>query len=226
MVHRVFCSLVLTLLVAGCESPEQLVPEPVAHTPLELDPTQPVEIIGWWSSDTQLLHVKRNSGYIVYPGRNRYDEPAQRGQWWKQSYATIWFEPYTEFDVQPYRGRLIRQDDEIMLRMGDQPAMRRLEAPPIVMEDHLFGTWRGNAGVLALRNDQRYRFTPTADAVDEPVSIAGHAGAWSHENGQVVLTPDAPNLPTTRLGIVNNNAGRALEGMNSSFTKQTESQEN
>lgn len=195
-------ALSVALFTAGCQSPEDKLPPRVVHTPLEIDPMDRHEFTGWWSNGEELLRLNPDASYVLWPMQNRYRAPRERGRWSQQSYAVLRLEPYTRYRTDPHRVRIIKIEDEIGVQVPDMEPMRMISQPPMMPEDELFGTWRGDAGMLRLRDTMRYSFSPRAVKTDGPLVLAGHEGRWQLAEDVVVLHPDtgreAIHLPLER----------------------------
>ncbi len=195
----VFLSVVL-LAFLGCES-EQIEPAPVVSTPLELDPTEQIELTGWWSNGEQMLRLQQDGSYWRYASANRYHAAAEHGKWWQHSYAALWLAPYQQLVRPPTRVAITKIDGRLALRLNDLEPLLALEARPAAPEDKLVGWWEGTFGELRLGHDGRYAYSPPAPG-DQPASVAGHLGSWRLGDEVVWLQPDAPNLERIRLRTV------------------------
>ena len=192
----VFLSMGLLALL-GCES-EGTEPPPIVSTPLELDPTEQIELAEWWSNDEQMLRLLENGSYRRYDSANRYHAAAEQGKWWQHSYAALWLAPYRELRPEPTRVAIARIDGRLALRVDDLEPLLELEARPAAPEDKLVGWWEGTFGGLHLGDNGRYAYSPPAPG-DQPATVAGHLGTWRLRERVVWLQPDAPNLQPIRL---------------------------
>lgn len=173
--------------------------EPVARR-LSLDPTDEYELAAWWTNGSELLHLDEDRTYQLYEGTNRYHEPAEHGAWWRQSYATLWLEPYDERPQEAARVAIRRAGGELRLDVRDLAPMSQLPDPPQVIEDRLIGGWQGDAGTLLLGADLRYRFerSPKADGL---ARLGTEDGAWHVEEHLLILEPNSAARPPTLLRI-------------------------
>ncbi len=194
----VFLSVVL-LAFLGCES-EQIEPAPVVSTPLELDPTEQIELAGWWSNGERMLRLQQDGSYWRYASANRYHAAAEHGKWWQHSYAALWLAPYQQLRRPPTRVAITKIDGRLALRLNDLEPLLALEARPAAPEDKLVGWWEGTFGELRLGHDGRYAYSPPAQD-DQPASVAGHLGTWRLRERVVWLQPAAPNLQPIQLRI-------------------------
>lgn len=82
--RRILGSIVVVILliayVAACND-ESVLPEPVVHTPLVLDPTEEVELAEWYTNGRELLHLYADGRYALHGTMNRYESAKERGRW-------------------------------------------------------------------------------------------------------------------------------------------------
>jgi len=203
---RTILAIVAGLALIGCEQPpdrsEINYASPAAvSTPLELDPTDKFEIGRWWTSGRELLRLDPDGAFRLYDTTNRYHPPRERGRWSQQSYALMWLEPYSMLPRERVRVGISRINGEIALSVPDLLPFFAIEQPPAVLEDSLFGMWRGPLGALQLDQTMRYNFSPDSDVAAD-VTLAGHRGRWRLDSGQVQLTPDAMGLGPFTLTLI------------------------
>ncbi len=213
--------ILLTVLNGGCKSATQRqleAEQTVFAPPMDLDPTQHIEIGRWWSNGTHLLRLDDSNAYALHEGVNRYARPIEIGRWSKLNYAALWLEPYTTATVQPRRVEITRVNGNIalLLPLPEGPAiggvtqkqmkpMFALPAgPPQVLEDRMLGRWEGPLGTLQLGSDLRFALTPTSDeqvAASVPRIRAMTRGAWRIERSELVLESDVPGMDLLRLPL-------------------------
>ncbi|MHC4416885.1 MAG: hypothetical protein ACYS0G_16585 [Planctomycetota bacterium] len=210
----------IPLLATGCGSKKQQASEPVVSVPLELDPTEDYELPAWWTNDEQLLHLDEAGRYALYDGLNRYHEPAERGQWWKHSYAAIRLEPYAALSREATRGTISRIDQALRLSLPGLEPMMGLEGPPPVVEDRLVGLWTAEFGTLRLRVDGRYVYSAIPARTRPPATMAGHGGAWRVEDDTIVLRPDSPRMEPVLVRIRETDDAIFLESRDGQLTRQ------
>lgn len=193
-------AIVICLSLLGCETePEVLednfVSPAVMSTPLELDPTEEINIGRWWTNGRELLRLDADAGFKLYGSLNRYHKPRERGRWTQQSYALLWLEPYSLLPRERVRVRINKINSELALNIPKLDHFFAIEEPPAMTEDAMFGTWYGTLGALRLTSAMRYSFTP--DSVQTaPIAIVGHKGSWRLSDvGDVIkLMPDTMGL--------------------------------
>jgi len=191
---RLSALLALNVL-AGCQDPQKLVPPPIVHTPLAIDPMEEYEVIGWWSNGHQLLRLDESGSFALFAEPNRYRRPREFGHWSRQSYAHLALEPYHAMRTVRHRASIERVDGRVALRVYDLDPFFAVQGPPVVMEDLILGSWLGTRHALELAGNGRYRLDVTqAFGTDMPAIVAGHEGAWELESDTLRLYPDPPNL--------------------------------
>jgi len=201
--------------LTGCAS-EDIVPEPVVHTPLELDPTEDIEIAEWWTTGERLLHLYEDGRYALYNSTNRYDTPVQRGRWSQGSYAVLWLEPYTT-EHKRIRVRISQAGAEPRLtipRVGELAPLRR---PPRVVEDQLIGVWQGPGGDLHLHGDKTFEYKPVHG--DMTTSRLPTSGQWRTTDKSVTLLPNSPAYTSARLDMKMSNHGMILDAPHGTFNR-------
>jgi len=197
--------LALTLFAFGCANgaEDETVSSRNATTapPLRYTTAQPLELSEWWTNGRALLRLRPEGGYDLYPGVNRYKRPSERGQWSKRSYVALEFEPYAVLNRAVERVQLDRDSEgEVVLLLRNLLPFVPIDAPPRVMEDELFGSWRGGDFLLTLDRSMRYHYRRLGTtSTTGGAAVSGHEGSWSirgRERGisEIVLTPDAPGL--------------------------------
>ncbi len=190
-------------LAGGCSSGDKTQTASVkdVSTPLPLDPTQEVPVAEWWTNGRQLLHLDEDGYYKLYAANNRYHPAQEQGRWWRQSYATVWLEPYDQRPQEPTRIQLRREGELVVMYVRNFATMTALDEPPVVVEDRLFGRWMGGGGTLQLGTDLRYSYQPREAERVGPASLASQEGAWLVEDDLLVLKPDSAGQSPTLVRI-------------------------
>lgn len=161
-------------------------------TASRFDPTEAPALAEWWSNERQLLNLRPNGAYRLYEGLNRYRPPSEQGRWWRQTYATMWVQPYDVLTHQSTRVAIQKHDGEFQIAFRELAPMSPLDGPPPVVEDQLMGCWFGAGGSLTLDHGMRYRFVaPPAADVQSPAALAGQQGRWTVERDYLILSPDS-----------------------------------
>ncbi|MHC5022556.1 MAG: hypothetical protein ACYTGG_01415 [Planctomycetota bacterium] len=202
--HSVLAALIATIMLAGlagCETDEDILPPPVVHTPLEIDPLEPVTITEWWASDEQMLRLRPDGSYELYPDRNRYHAPIERGRWSQASYAWLRIEPYDRLRTETRRVSIVKINDVVALQMPDLEPMFSIARPPIVLEDRVLGWWSGSVGELVLQRGRTYRYYPMPDEFGQPARVAGHQGRWRIEDERLLFRPDPLGMDAFEMTI-------------------------
>lgn len=208
-------------LLGGCQSKEErLIPPPVVHTPLEIDPTAPPQATGWWFNGRHLLRLSPDASYALWESDNRYHVPRERGRWSQPSYAYVRMEPYSEHVQDARRVDFVRHDGEIALKLRGHDPFLAIDQPPRAPEDDLFGVWRSDAGALELYANMRYAFTSRTVTVDRPLMLAGHEGRWRLQNGVLTLRPNTPGMETIMLPVEGEGASVALRFSGGDFRRE------
>lgn len=164
------------------------VPPPIPA--LDIDPTEKIDVHGWWSNGTELLLIQPDGGYRLWKSNNRYRAPDDIGRWDRQTYRTLWLETYRGEKHTRDRAHLRRDDGILLLTLRDLQPMKPLARPPHTREDTIVGTWSGPPGTLQLRDDGTYAFSVSkGDPKDrQPARLGSHTGTWLLKDGNVVLS--------------------------------------
>ena len=204
MVLRVLVTsaTVALALAAGCASRGETQQELYVSTPLAFDPTEHYELATWWSNGDQLLYLGADGYYAIHDDGNRYRPPAERGKWWKHSYAALWLEPYDTPSHETRRVSISKTAGTLALTVGPSAPFAALAGPPAVLEDRLVGRWRGEPGRLELRADMRYVFQPSQVLPQTPAAVTRQQGRWALSGAALVLEPDSPRARPLTLSLL------------------------
>jgi hypothetical protein len=216
--RRVLLALALALAsVPGCSSSRK---QAALASPslLPLDPTQPQELAEWWSDGKHLLFLDPSGTYRLFEGTDRYHEPAERGRWWQQSYASLWLEPYERLGKRSSRVVIRKDGNGLALDVPAVGTLAPLGGPPAVIEDRLMGQWTGAPGELRLGQDLRYRLSPRA-ASGTVAALGGQQGVWTVEDDTLLLQPDSAGLSPTLIRIRQQDETIILELPSGSLTR-------
>ncbi len=163
-----------------------------SNSKLDIDPTERIEIKGWWSNGKEIFLVKSDGAFIWWNQPNRFRAPSMSGRWDRQNYRTFWLEPYaigpTDHET-PKRLRvaLRRTDGKIFADVGTHLAFALSESPPAAPEDTYVGRWVGPGGAIDLNADGTYDLRTSAQAAQAPVTRAAHSGTWTYDGKCVQL---------------------------------------
>jgi hypothetical protein len=182
---------------------------PVIVTTLQMDPEHPREIIGWWSSPTELVHLAADGRYRHWKGHDRFAAPIRSGRWHRENHAVFWLESYAIPKPPRSRAALWLRDDALMADVDATGAFRHHETPPRIPADHLLGLWTGDGGTLEFRPDSTYIWTAPPSA--SPIAIGGQRGRWRlTEDGRLRLDPQLADQPPVLIGLTRD-AGESPE---------------
>ena len=188
------CLLGLLSLVSGCSSSDRLVPEPVVHTPLDIDPTEDIELPAWWVGSDRLIHLGPSGVYTVHANQNRFTPPLERGRWDRTAYLVIRLAPYEPVHALPTELRLAMRSGVLCAQRPGEELLRSSVTPPTVPEDLLVGRWRSETGLLDLAADLTFVMHPRRDLDPEkkPRAFMREHGTWIYQNGMLVLSRVTP----------------------------------
>jgi hypothetical protein len=182
--------IALCLSLSGSALAQQSAPPIIPKgAKLDIDPTEQIDVSGWWSNGAVVLSVRSDGSFLMWDQPNRYREPTKRGRWHRQNYRTFWVEPY--FDPKtpgnaPPRTRcaLRRTGGVLLLDMGDAMGLAQSATPPLAPEDAHVGRWNGPGGTLDLRADGSYSLTaaPPPNSAAQPSVLSGR---WTFD-GKVI----------------------------------------
>jgi len=196
-------AVLVALAAQACEQQQrehQLVSQ-VESTPLELDPTEHIELARWWSNGKEMLRLNDDASYSLYTDQNRWHAPRERGRWSQENYFRAWLEPYNSRGAERVRMGISKVDGNVSLAVDGLAPMRAIQRPPVTLEDRLTGQWNGPVGTLSLGDDGRYVLTPAAASQSQPLVRAGVAGSWRVVAKELVLQPDVAGDAPTRWPI-------------------------
>ena len=184
----------LPLASAQSDAP---VPPPIPA--LDIDPTEEIDVRGWWSNGRELLLIQADGAYKLWKGTNRFLAPDDIGRWDRQTYRTLWLETYRGQKHSRDRAHLRREDGTLLLTVRDLQPMQPLTRPPHTREDTFVGSWSGPPGTLVLRDDGTYSFSVAkSDPKDrQPARLGSHSGTWLVRDDTLVLTQGDRMKPVT-----------------------------
>ena len=172
-----------------------------ASSKLDIDPTETISIIGWWTNGKEIMLIKKDGAFNWWGQPNRFLSPSKIGRWDRQNYRTFWLEEY--FDrknpgVMPPRIRapMRRTNGQIFVDAGSALNMLHVDKAPVAPEDLYVGKWSGPGGSLLLAADGRYDLaaSPTSSipASTDPALLSGasHNGTWSFDGQYIRLLSD------------------------------------
>lgn len=203
----------------GCEQ-KSVEPEPVVHTPLDLDPTQDIVLGQWWTNGKELLRLYDDGRYSQYASMNRYEIPEQRGRWSRGSYAVIWMEPYATRQ-QRIRVSIDRADGKIVLNIPKLGVLHSMDDPPPVLEDRLIGTWENQIGAIRLNSNMRFEYSRKWAGDNPSPTTMPAQGKWRITGQILELIPDSPAYETVWIEIKVSTEGITLQSPKGIFRKQT-----
>jgi len=165
-------------------------PAPPPIPALDIDPTEKIDVTGWWSNGRELLLIQADGGYKLWKGTNRFLAPDDIGRWDRQTYRTLWLETYRGQKHSRDRAHLRREQGTLLLSVRDLQPMQQLARPPHTREDTLIGAWSGPPGTLTLRDDGTYSFSVAKSGPKDrqPARIGSHTGTWLVRDDSLVLT--------------------------------------
>lgn len=204
---------------AGCSSQEETEELTVVSEPLELDPTQKISYVGWWSNGRELLRLDEVESYVLWPSQNVYQKPIERGRWRQASYAEVWIEPY--FQPNPVQTRVgaTKTEGLLQLNIDGYAPFTRIDRAPAAVEDAILGLWAGEHGTLRLDPDLTCEFVHTRPA-EAPVAITRYRGTWRLDGLRLLVAPDAPSIASSRYTLTTSSgAVTALEGASGTLTR-------
>jgi len=189
---------------------------------LDIDPTEQIDVAGWWSNGAVLLSVRSDGSFLMWDQPNRYREPTTRGRWHRQNYRTFWIEPY--FDPKtpgnaPPRTRcaLRRTNGVLLVDVGGATGLVQSEAPPLAPEDAHVGRWNGPGGTLDLRADGSFSLTaaPLPNSAAQPTLVSGR---WTFDGKVIQLFRGEQRDAPLRCVPVSRPTAPAADGSTSSET--------
>ena len=168
-----------------------------ANSKLDIDPTETISIIGWWTNGEEIMLIKQDGAFNWWGQPNRFRPPSKIGRWDRQNYRTIWLEPYVDRKnpgAMPPRIRapMRRTDGKIFIDAGLALNMLHVDVAPVAPEDLYVGKWSGPGGSLSLAANGRYELQATSVSTNGPelLSRASHNGTWSFDGQYIRLLSD------------------------------------
>lgn len=176
-------AILVTLLavIAGCkpkpveEQPPLLTPPPADGTrsTLQLDPSDPIRIAGWWDNGRYLLEVGYDYGYRILDGPFPESQAIEKGRWTQENHFTFTLEPYDTDKASQEQVVLSKDRGRPVATIEGLAPFRKLSAAPISGRDLLLGSWSDGRNTLIVR--------PDASCLLRTAGEAGRPGLWSIE---------------------------------------------
>ncbi len=175
--------------------------DPVIVSTLQMDPENPREIIGWWSSPTELIHLAADGRYRHWKGHDRFASPIRSGRWHRENHAVFWLESYAIPRSPRTRAALWLRDEALMADVDSGvTAFEHRDTPPRIPADLLLGLWTGDGGTFEFRADSTYVWTAPATA--SPIHLGGQRGRWRlTEDGRLRLEPHLADQAPVLVGL-------------------------
>ena len=168
-----------------------------ASSKLDIDPTETISIIGWWTNGKEIMLIKEDGAFNWWGQPNRFLPPSKIGRWDRQNYRTFWLEPYVDRKnpgVMPPRIRapMRRTDGKIFVDAGSALNMLHYDVAPVAPEDLYVGKWSGPGGNLLLSSNGRYELEASAMPTNDSglVSRSSHSGTWTFDGQYIRLLSD------------------------------------
>jgi hypothetical protein len=188
----------ISILCSGSiASAQSEAPPPPPIPALDIDPTEEIDVRGWWSNGRELLLIETDGKYKLWKGTNRFVAPDDVGRWDRQTYRTLWLETYRAEKHSRDRAHLRREDGKLLMSLRDLEPMQQLARPPHTREDTIVGVWSGPPGTLTLRDDGTYSLEVQKPGAKDrqPVRLGSHSGTWLVRDDTVVLSQGAHAQP-------------------------------
>ncbi|MSQ90450.1 MAG: hypothetical protein EXS01_03520 [Phycisphaerales bacterium] len=200
--NSLLLALVATIVLSGqsvTSSAQTGAPATMPSAPkLDIDPTETIEITGWWTNDRQVLFVREDGAFFWWNQPNRFRAVSKSGRWDRQNYRTFWLEPYVDRKtpgVMPprMRGAMRRTDGALRVDIDQLLNFRHLAEAPKAPEDSYVGRWSGPGGSLELKADGKYVLASAQMSDPAPlVARSEHAGTWTCDKQYIFLQAEGP----------------------------------
>ena len=149
---------------------------------LQLDPSNPIEIAGWWDNGRYLLEVRFDFGYRILNGPYPGSPVIEQGRWTRKQHYKFMLEPYNAGKADSETVILSKDRGRPVATIEGLQPFRKLEKAPVNIQDQLPGTWKNDTMSLVIDPDGAFVLTRRAEQkVIE--------GTWRLELGALILEP-------------------------------------
>jgi hypothetical protein len=167
------------------QSPTPVTAAPVedgTRSMLQLDPSNPIEIAGWWDNGRYLLEVRFDFGYRILNGPYPGSPVIEQGRWTRKQHYKFMLEPYNAGKADSETVILSKDRGRPVATIEGLQPFRKLDKAPVNIQDQLPGTWKNDTMSLVIDPDGAFVLTRRAEQkVIE--------GTWRLELGALILEP-------------------------------------
>ena len=155
------------------------------RTTYQLDPADPIEIVGWWDNGQYLMVVQYDYAYRVLHGEYPDAPVVERGRWTQKNHSRFTLEPYNTSKVESEQVILSKDRGLPIATIEGLPPFHKLPKAPVQVERQLVGNWKNKESSLTL--DENGSFQMTHEGSEKRTT-----GSWRLEQGALVLEPGDP----------------------------------
>jgi hypothetical protein len=205
---------VLLVTLSGCKpsaktrEPAPLITPPVedgSRSTLQLDPSKPIVIAGWWDNGRYLMDVEYDYQYRILDGPFPDSSVIERGRWSQKNHFTFTLEPYEASTSENEQVVLSLKQGQPVATIKGLSGFRKLEKAPIKIQTMLMGTWGGQDLALTLRAEGNFNLKDQGE--DKTIS-----GSWSLELLKSIGSSE--DIPNYELGaLILEPEGKAVDPM-------------
>ena len=200
-------STVLLVALTGCKpsaksrEPAPLITPPAedgSRSTLQLDPSQPIVIAGWWDNGRYLMEIEYDYRYRILDGPFPDSSVVERGRWAQKNHFVFTLEPYEASKAENEQVVLSLDRGQPVATIKGLTMFRKLEKAPPKLQEMLAGTWGDRDLQLLLRAGGE--FVLEKQGADERTSgqwrmellkaISYGDGIANYELGALVLEPE------------------------------------
>ena len=204
-------SLLILMISAACRPTTPVAtptPEPANRVDaMQLDPSDPIDIAGWWDNGRFLLEIGHDLGYQILNGAYPDSRMVERGRWTRRNHFRFTLEPYNTEEFQTEDVVLSVEEGVPTATIKGLAPFRKLTAAPRSVRSQLIGSWRNPRIRLTLDTSGSYGLNIRSTGEQQ-------SGRWRLERGSLVLEPADKDLDVSVWSPVKARRGRveAIQG--------------
>ena len=204
---------VLLASLTGCKpsaktrEPAPLITPPAedgSRSTLQLDPSKPIVIAGWWDNGRYLMDIEYDYRYRILDGPFPDSSVVERGRWTQKNHFVFTLEPYEASKADNEQVVLSLDRGQPIATIKGLTSFRKLEKAPSKLQQMLAGTWSDQDRQLMWRAGGDFVFEKQGEGegikgqwrMELLKSISYGDGIANYELGALVLeTEDASADP-------------------------------
>ncbi|MDG2030632.1 MAG: hypothetical protein P8J45_06480 [Phycisphaerales bacterium] len=169
-----------------------------SRSTLQLDPSKPIVIAGWWDNGRYLMEIEYDHRYRILDGPFPDSSVIERGRWNQKNHFIFTLEPYEASTNENEQVVLSLDRGRPIASIKGLAPFRKMDKAPGKIQKMLEGTWSDGDLVLTLRPEGQFMLgkdgedqtTDGSWSLEQLKSIGSGDGLPSYELGALILEPE------------------------------------